>query len=278
MFQFVTKNNKYLYHYTSINKAAYFILKNRTLMFNSLRGTNDPKESKNWKFDFHIEGKLSPTHEESMQLWNDVSDEIKTKCKVLCFSKDSTGLGENKFNDIYLRGFAKPRMWAQYGDSHKGICLIFNRKRIEDLLIQQFENKADIYGNDVNYINRPLKGDIFRSPYTLHYSLIKKLGIYEYVKQHIHTHNAELIFEKSLDWRDENEYRFLMHINSLENQFLRFNNALKGIVFGADTSESDQQKVFQLTYKDGIQFEQICYSNSTPWFSFKDFRKYHTKK
>lgn len=46
MFQFFTEDSKYLYHYTSIEKALDFILKDRTLMFNSLRGTNDPKESK----------------------------------------------------------------------------------------------------------------------------------------------------------------------------------------------------------------------------------------
>ncbi|MGF1718135.1 DUF2971 domain-containing protein [Photobacterium chitinilyticum] len=243
-------------------------------MFNSLRRTNDPKESKNWKFDFHVDGKLSPTFEESTQLWSDVSEEIKTKCKVLCFSKDIPGLGKDMLNDIYLRGFAKPRMWAQYGDNHKGLCLIFDRKRIETLLIEQFDQKAELYGSDIHYRNSPLKGDITRSPYTLHYPLLKELGVVEYVKRHIYTHNAELIFEKSLDWRDENEYRFLMHIDSLENQFLKFDNALKGVVFGADTDDEDQRKVFQLTYKGGTQFEQICYSNGTPWYSFKDFREY----
>jgi hypothetical protein len=67
-----------------------------------------------------------------------------------------------------------------------------------------------------------------------------------------------------------------MHIDSPENQFLEFDNALAGLVFGTDTSEEDQRAVFQLTYKNGVQFEQISYSNSTPWYSFKDFRKYHT--
>lgn len=276
MFQFLTEDSKYLYHYTSTEKALSFILKNRTLMFNSLRGTNDPKESKNWKFDFHIEGKLSPTHEESMTLWNDVSEEIKTKCKVLCFSKDIPGLGQDMLNDIYQRGFAKPRMWAQYGDNHKGLCLIFERKRIEALLIEQFGHNADLYYKDIKYRNSPLKGDITCSPYTLNYPLLQKVGIVEYVKRHIYNYNEELVFEKSLDWRGENEYRFLMHIDRLENQFLQFDNALKGIVFGTDTSDEHQRDVFQLTYKGGIQFEKICYSNGTPWLSFKDFRQYHS--
>ncbi|MEC7642863.1 DUF2971 domain-containing protein [Idiomarina sp.] len=275
MFQFLKEHNKYLYHYTSVEKAVKFILKNRTLMFNSLRGTNDPKEYKNWKFDFHIENNLSPTHEESIQLWHDVSDEIKTKCKVLCFSKDMSGLGENFLNDIYLRGYSKPRMWAQYGDRHKGLCLIFDRERIKSLLIEQFDKKAELYGSDITYRNSPLKGDIVKSPYTLHYPLLKELGVAEYVKRHINTHNSELIFEKSLDWKDENEFRFLMLIDSENNQFLNYNNALKGIVFGADTEEEDQRRVFQLTYKGGTQFEQILYSNGTPWYSFKDFRAYH---
>lgn len=276
MFQFFTDDNKYLYHYTSIDKAVQFILKDRTLMFNSLRGTNDPKESRNWKFDFHIDDNLSPTFKESTQLWRDVSEEIKTKCKVLCFSKDMPGLGKDMLNDIYLRGFAKPRMWAQYGDNHKGLCLIFDRKRIESLLIEQFDQESELYGSDISYRNSPLKGDIRSSPYTLNYPLLRELGIAEYVKRHIYTYNSELIFEKSLDWRDENEYRFLMHIDSLENQFLKFGNALKGVVFGAAATDDDQRDIFQLVYKGGTQFEQISYINGTPWYSFKDFRQYHT--
>src|SRR5690606_34757584 len=152
---------KYLYHYTSIDNAVNFILKDRTLMFNSLRGTNDPKESKNWEFNFHTEDNLKPTHQESMQLWHDVTNEIKTKCKVLCFSKDMKGLGANSINDIYLRGYSKPRMWAQYGSKHRGVCLIFERERLESLLVSQFDAKADLYGSDITYRNRPLAEDTF---------------------------------------------------------------------------------------------------------------------
>ncbi|MFM5201467.1 DUF2971 domain-containing protein [Aeromonas caviae] len=246
-------------------------------MFNSLRGTNDPKESKNWKFDFHVLENISPSHDESIALWQEISNEIKTKCKVLCFTKDMPHLGKDFLNDIYLRGFAKPRMWAQYGDNHKGVCLIFDRQRIETLLKEQYSSIADLYASDIKYKNTLLKGDIFKSPYTLNYPLLKEIGITEYVRQHIDEYNNELIFEKSLDWRDENEFRYLMYIDSTENQFLKFGNALSGIVFGTDTTEEDQHSVFQATYKDGIQFEQISYSNSTPWLSYKDFRIYNRK-
>ncbi|TEW43610.1 DUF2971 domain-containing protein [Psychromonas algicola] len=276
MFQNLKDESKYLYHYTTVDKAVDFILKDKTLMFNSLRNTNDPKESKNWKFDFHIGDGASPSHAESMKLWETISEEIKLKCKILCFSKDKSCLGDDFFNDIYLRGFAKSRMWAQYGDDHKGVCLIFSKKKIEALLTAQFGSISDLYATDIKYKNRPLKGDICKSPYTLHYSLLKELGVPEYVKRHIYTHNNELIFEKSLDWRDEEEYRYMMLINNINNQYLKYENALCGVVFGAGTDDKDQKRIFQMTYKDGTEFEQIKYSNSTPWLSFKDFRIYHT--
>ncbi len=276
MFQYLKEESKYLYHYTSIDKAVDFILKDKTLMFNSLRGSNDPKEFKNWKFDFHTGDGASPSHDESMKLWKVISEEVKSKCKVLCFSKDKPGLGNDFFNDIYLRGFAKSRMWAQYGDNHKGVCLIFNKQRIETLVTEQFGSIAELYAADIQYKNRPLKGDIFKSPYTLRYQLLKELGVSEYVKRHIYTHNNELIFEKSLDWRDEDEYRYMMLIDSTNNQYLKYGNALCAVVFGADTEDNDQKRVFQMTYQGGTQFEQIKYLNSTPWLSFKDFRMYHT--
>ena len=220
-------------------------------MFSSLRGTNDPKESKNWKFDFHLGDGASPSHIESMELWEIISEEIKSKCKVLCFSKDKKGLGDDFLNDIYLRGFAKSRMWAQYGDNHKGVCLIFNKQSIEALLIEQFGSISDLYATDIKYKNRPLKGDIFKSPYSLNYPLLKELGVTEYVRRHIYTHNDELIFEKSLDWRDEDEYRYMLLIENINNQYLKYENALCGVVFGADTDDKDQRRIFQMTYKGG---------------------------
>jgi hypothetical protein len=276
MFQHLKDEDKYLYHYTSIDKATDFILKDKTLMFNSLRGTNDPKEFKNWKFDFHIGDQTAPSYDESVKLWEIISEEVKSKCKVLCFSKDKPGLGDDFFNDIYLRGFAKSRMWAQYGDNHKGVCLIFNKQMIEDHISEQFDLISDLYAANIQYKNRPLKGDIFKSPYTLHYPLLKELGVTEYVKRHIYTHNGELIFEKSLDWRDEEEYRYMMLINKAENQYLKYGDALCGVVFGAHTQESDQKRIFKMTCKGDTHFEQIKYSNSTPWLSFKDFRIFHT--
>lgn len=48
----VRDHTKYLYHYTDAKTAIEFILKNRTLKFGPYTGTNDPKERKNWLFDF----------------------------------------------------------------------------------------------------------------------------------------------------------------------------------------------------------------------------------
>ena len=219
MFQYLKDHDKYLYHYTSAKKALEYILKDRTLMFNSLRNTNDPKESKDWKFDFHLVKGQLVTDDESNKIWRDVSSEIKTKCKVLCFSKDKIGLGEEFLNDIYLRGFAMPRMWAQYGDNRKGVCLIFNKKNITKLIVEQFGTNADIYGSNVEYRNVMLKGDIFNSPYTINYNFLKDVGLNEFVRSYVAEYNAELFFEKSLDWRDENEFRYLMHINIIYTMF-----------------------------------------------------------
>lgn len=269
MFQRLNNHEIYLYHYTKICTALEYILPDRQLKIGTFRKTNDPKESKDWKFNFGL-GHLDPPIGETTEAGESISKEIKSKAKVLCFSKDKNFVDVNPLDEIFSRGFAKPRMWAHYGDGHKGVCLVFNKNILFRQITFQFDDgNADIYSGSVTYVNRSIAEDIYRSAYTINYPYFKKVGLEEYVHRHIYTHYPRLFFEKSLDWQDEDEFRWLIVNDSDEDLYLDYGNALEGIVFGEYTAEEDIGAVVKLSKEHGVRFEKMEWKNCTPWLSFR---------
>ncbi|WP_318468306.1 DUF2971 domain-containing protein [Photobacterium leiognathi] len=130
MYTFLNDSKKYVYHYTSVDTAVDYILKDETLLVSCYNKTNDPKETKDWFFipgSNHGRCLDKYTPEYLSKIMNPV---IKEATHVICFTKDEVLTGN--FNDMARRGFCKPRMWAQYGDKHKGVCLIFDFKELSE--------------------------------------------------------------------------------------------------------------------------------------------------
>ncbi len=128
-------NNEYLYHYTSVS-TAFKILYTNQLRFSKLSKTNDTTESK---------PKISIANDEDAEKMKDIIEFFlkmnQEKMELMCFSRDSTksksknGIPENiMYDDYFGRGFALPRMWAQYAQNNKGVCFVFNKQRLIDSL------------------------------------------------------------------------------------------------------------------------------------------------
>lgn len=269
MFQRLDNHESFLYHYTKTCTALDAILPDRQLRISTFRRTNDPKESKEWKFNFAL-GALDPSIEKTTECGMSVSKEIKRTAKVLCFSKDRAFVDINPLNEIFSRGFAKPRMWVQYGDAHKGVCLVFNKEVLFQRITFQFDRgDADIYSGSVIYVNRSIVEKVYTSAYTINYPYFEELGLKEYIRRHIYTHYPRLFFEKTLDWRDEDEFRWVVVTDSDEDLFLDYGNALAGIAFGESAREEEISAAVKLTKQQGIRFEKMEWKNCTPWLSFR---------
>jgi hypothetical protein len=46
---------------------------------------------------------------------------------------DESAVGRG-VNNIWGRGFSRPRMWQQYGDNYRGVCMIFDRAALQRAL------------------------------------------------------------------------------------------------------------------------------------------------
>lgn len=138
--------DQYLYHYTSLETALVRIIPTGKLRAVSLSQVNDPREYSDWYLnavvDLDMPGE-DVSNEEFVALSKIVNEEVRKRLKVLCFAADKPSAAAMEPPDYeFGRGYAHSRMWDQYADRHRGVCLIFDRARIESLSHSSAMTKA----------------------------------------------------------------------------------------------------------------------------------------
>lgn len=197
-------------------------------------------------------------------------------------------------------------VWGHYGDSHKGICLIFRSdKQNEDFFIKLngkigWGDKGAIRGdrthkfNKINYENGFGAIDFFRSMGRLP---IPKLISTWYKSEDnvlsdiagsvLDNNNKEKwrenywdnflkgILVKTKDWEYEKEYRLILYgllDDEIEEEYrkLKYNfSSLKGLIFGIKTSTEDKLKIVEI-------IKQKCIENNRNDFEF--YQAYYSTK
>ena len=268
MFQCFKEKNKYVYHYTSAKVAVEHIIPTNSLKVGRYANTNDPKETKDWRFSIGSnQGRdLSAIDIEDISM--EMTRGLKHQTNVICFSLDRELTGDH-VRDIYNRGFCKPRMWAQYGGNHSGVCLIFEKDGIERAILSKFSPTMEIYSGPVTYRNRSIVPNLSETPYMINLDYFERFGFEEYVKAHINTHYARLFFEKCKDWATEDEYRWVLFGSKDTDLFFDYKSSLAGVVFGADCTESTISRIVDKYKGKSVWFEQLAWNGCSPWFSFR---------
>lgn len=237
--------NKYFYHYTSISKAIKILYSN-ALRFSKLNTVNDtlewkPKISKKAFHDAYA-------FKSAIDYFEDIA---RTEIQLLCFSRDSscklkaTSSIETKLTDYSGRGFALPRMWAQYADNNNGICLLFDKSALREL-IKDSIGEMLIHDKPVRYIDKFKEINIDESEIKNLISLNERIGN-DHNKLLIYSNfiknNLEFLeynyFTKLKDWSHENEYRFLA-IGNNEYFINNIFDVLVGVVVGEKIEPTDQ--------------------------------------
>jgi hypothetical protein len=117
-------------------------------------------------------------------------------------------------------------MWAHYANKHSGLCLVYDRELLlESLRVYHHEFKS----TSIKYGVRPT------------ITLIEKNGSIEY------SSDLPIISTKNSNWKYEKETRFYLKNDRNENSpgqtiFIQ-NSVLKGIIYGYQISEEDQDTI-----------------------------------
>lgn len=204
-------DNEVIYHFTSLSTALEYMLYNGELRLSPFVNTNDPREIDDWAPTINMTGGIKQL---SMEEIKESFNEAKNKAKVICFSEDrippqpkayGVDMHMAPFREKYYKGYYRPRMWAQYTENHKGVCLGINKRKLVDKIQGLLGQTGDVIAKSVNYSDY--------SPELLS-ALTVDIGEYEldkekFIKAQREKYLDYLFFEKSIDWKDEAEFRIL---------------------------------------------------------------------
>lgn len=246
-------------HYTGKNEAIS-ILSDKQINFSRLASCDDPRESKQWNFGF-VGGEQRFCLENYAEVPNVFSSSIRNKSRVLCFcgwndeeldfSKDMV----THYREAYYRaGFARSRMWSQHGMKHSGVCLVFDKTQLEAEFKSLFEPNRSFAGKVEyhHYLESFVRARKIKCRNVINHSVDEALGMQ--IDENFH----EYFFLKSMDYRDEHEYRLVVIVDHGDSIGLPIESSLKGVIVGIDFPSEEYNCIDVLA--------QNCNSSVERWF------------
>lgn len=248
--------NKYVYHYTRAETAILSILPSGRLRFSPFSDVNDPRESRDWQIC--LGGDASDHPELIFVLNNEVNAAAKHNARLLCMSRDQECTGPQSTSEFY-RGFGRPRMWAQYGDNHKGICLVFDRDRLDSKIREQLGASGITISGPVlysNYARREFDALL------VHVKQLKGIDIRKFANDHVQRHIEAFFLQKSMDWSQEAEVRWVRFGGKPGVEHVAFGDSLVAIIRG--TSHRNTSQSAALLRETGVRIYQMAWTNGFP--------------
>ena len=130
--KFMTKK---LTNFLDSETAMEYILNNKTLKFGLLKNTNDPYEYKKKSIIT-----CTVESEKEKDFKNNSIEDIIQNTLFLSFS---TNLIDD--SNLIRKGYEKSRMWSQYGENHEGICLVFSKESLLEIIKKELSENYIIY-------------------------------------------------------------------------------------------------------------------------------------
>lgn len=255
LFNQIPKEKEILYHFTSKETALEKILESGKLRLNKFGMTNDPRESKYWLFNYKFSyDDFGKTFKDRNDFLN---DQLKNHINVICFSIDdpNSDLDHNNRN-----GYMHSRTWAQYASNHNGICLLFDKNKLVNSVIEKYSSLYIVWNDSVKYNNRT---ELDKPDYlTIQTNTITKQSLSE----HIIKSKNELFFEKRKEWADENEYRIIIYTPELIEDHLYFDisDSIIGIIVGVDFHNVYESCIKNYCLKYKISADRIQWREGNP--------------
>ncbi len=235
------------------------ILKGNIYMSSILKGFNDPYEfSMDFSFaDTADAGELVSAFINRIKIPESngnrfsevISRYIRSKARISCFcfigEIETKGKGYSKPSEGYeiSKVFLDHKHWSQYGDNHKGMCILYNIPTNNEIITKLHKVKY------VDTIPKLEKEDFFFDEGKIN------------IEKTIENIGDKMMSNKSKCWISEGECRFYHSENSQDLNMTGFKNCIQAIIFGLECDvESETIKLFikELKSKDeSIQFIKL---------------------
>jgi Protein of unknown function (DUF2971) len=220
-----TKREGLLAHYTNASAAFEHILPLGTLRLSPYRLMRDPAENKDFLPSIGMRG--DPP--QAGQAIDDVYALLKTardRMRVLSFTRDAEERGRFPGFDCC---WARPRMWEQYADDHRGVCLLFDPAALKRAIAEQWPTDST-YMHDVDYTREGIVGARGRT--FIDERMFEGKERAQAVADYIEARRDVLFFLKSDDFATEYEYRIVLAAGGDDYAHADYGDALVGVVLG----------------------------------------------
>lgn len=267
----------YVFHYTKATTALEKILFEQRLKLSQFAYTNDPKESKERLFAIFTG--IDPST--NMRTFDEfIVPQLKyvkrQEWKVLCVSQNHMDIISGKVSeqqaiadDPLMLGCCLPSMWAHYGSEketlHSGVCLRLNFNKLNDTINNTFSDndKYNIHNGMVVYNNKALFKE---NPINLSsLSTFDKDKHIEIARNYFFSNWYDEFFLKSEDWRSENEYRWIVHSELNDAEFISLSGVLDSVYVGEGLSEAYYPSLELLCKKLDVEPLKIGWRNGVPY-------------
>jgi hypothetical protein len=232
---FVKPENR-LYHYCRLSTALELILAEKKLLLCPINKSNDPRENKSFVFAAIFWQGTDIGNLEDRN--GEISKILRDDCKMLCFSQDYE----------HFFGYESSRMWAYYGDNHKGLCLLIDK---EEFLQENIEIIDLNLLKKIHYYEFDPNKPIYHKQ--VDHSLMKSMGEIRYLREVFRSKQLDyLYFTKNKEWESEQELRLVYFSEKKENEYCSIKNSLKKIFVGVDFHNSYLPSIIKLCPHVGI--------------------------
>jgi hypothetical protein len=260
----IYQNDDTIYHYTSTKTFLNFILPKMELRLSPRNHSNDPIEKIIQPQNYSKSLINRETTKDEIELAENIALQIGkevfklfTHTKQVCFCKNEMVKFENNIDQLHLEkfGFAKPRMWDQYGDKYEGICLAFSLNELSKTATEKdFKLNSIVYEKYNNIANRNNSIDLKR---------LMEVGYEEYLKEYSHVFLTK-IFTKHEDYIHENEFRICsFHEKEKQFDYIPIKNSLKGVIISDLGLNNHLTKSIKEHLDPGILFHRLNFKHHT---------------
>jgi hypothetical protein len=223
----LTKPQGLLAHYTTSAAAFEHILPTARMRLSPYRVMRDPVENKDiipsiaWTGD-------PPEVDRAIQEVYAQLKAARDRMRVLSLTRDADGHAEYAaFNCCWSR----PRMWEQYGDLHRGVCLLFDRPKLERKIRSAWPGERAFMQN-VDYTREGIATQRGPVRTLIDERIFQGQQRADAVADYVAARRDVFFFLKSDDFASEYEYRVVLTAGEDDYAYMDYGNALVGVVLG----------------------------------------------
>lgn len=193
-----------LCHYTGAHTAFEYILPSGKLRMNAYAQMRDPFE--NHQHHLRVAGGMTTDADNS--LWLDIVNTagwLRSRKRLLSLTQGDER--EGTLQELPFRcPWARARLWEQYADNHRGVCLVFDRQAMLQAVRDGLRG-SEVWDGPVHYT---VAGFSASNGATLRMASFEQESLQKDVERHLAEHRRDFFFLKTEEWASEFEYRIVL--------------------------------------------------------------------